>query len=307
MADQNENLQPTYPRTLGEILEALPLQANSVSTQSGNAESSSITGADAVTLAPIGKPPSETVLGKLRNIAQNVNRGSLMDDRELEMLLVQHFGSRLVHKKKFDHVYRADGGYEPKVIGNDVSIDGLGDAEMKLFDAIDFLNKPASQQFVAGKLAQLRMVMARASESQNDIEIVIATYAEHIRRYPQDIVAHVIDRCIHTRKWFPLISELCSEMEAFASFRRAVRAAFEEARNPLLAGRIEAKRIAADPRLQMSFRELNKKDWLPIHWRWYVEDAEHMAQLSRDEGRATQAAEWQAIFEQRQREKLEAT
>ncbi len=162
-----------------------------------------------------------------------------------------------------------------------VSIDGLGDADMKLFDAIDFLNRPASPQFVTGKLAQSRTAMARASESQNDIEIVIATYAEHIRQYPQDIVAYVIDRCIHTRKWFPLILELCAEMEGLASFRRAVRTAFEEARNPLLAGRVDVKRIAADPRLQMNFRELEKKDWLPIHWRWYIEDAEHMAQLSR--------------------------
>src|ERR1700704_1467347 len=207
------NHQPSYPRTLGEILEALPSQANSVSTQSGNTKSSSITGAGAVMLVPIGKPPSETVLGKLRNIAQSVSKGSLMDDRELEMSLAQHFGSRLVCKKKYERVYGADHGYDEKVSGNDVTDENFADAEMKLFDAIDFLNKPASPQFVAGKLAQLRAVMARASESQNDIEIVIATYAEHIRQYPQDIVAYVIDRCIHTRKWFPLISELCAEME----------------------------------------------------------------------------------------------
>ena len=91
------------------------------------------------------------------------------------------------------------------------------------------------------------------------------------------------------QKWFPLVSELCAEMESLVAFRRAVRTAFEEARNPLLVGKAEAKRIAADPRLGMSFRELDKKDWLNCHWLWYVEDAEHMAQLSRDNARLTQA------------------
>jgi hypothetical protein len=212
---------------------------------------------------------------------------------------VQHFGSRLTCKREVDHNYSTDGGYDPKVMGVDVDIDDLGDAELKLFDAIDFFNKPADTAFIARKLAQLRAVMARASESQGDIEIVIATYAEHVSSYPRDIVGYVIDKCIHTRKWFPLVSELCSEMESLVAFRRAVRTAFEEARNPLLAGKAEAKRVAADPRLGMSHRELEKKDWLPCHWRWYVEDAEHMAQLNRDNGRMTQADEWQVIAEQR--------
>ena len=94
-------------------------------------------------------------------------------------------------------------------------------------------------------------------------------------------------------------------LEGSVSFRRAIRRCFEEARNPLLSGRAEAGRIAADPRLAMSFRELNRKDWLPCHWDWYVGDAEHMAQLNRNNGRLTQADEWQAIFEKRQNERAD--
>jgi hypothetical protein len=201
----------------------------------------------------------------LRGFAQNVQSGNLLDDQALEMSLVQHFGSRLTCKKTVDHDYGAKGGYEAKILGNEATIDALDDCEMKVFDAIDFLNRQASPTFVAGKLAQLRAVMARASESQGDIEIVIATYADHIRQYPNDVVCYVIDRCIHTRKWFPLVSELCAEMESLVSFRRAIKRCFEEARSPLLSGKAEAKRIAADPRLGMSHRELEKKDWLPCH------------------------------------------
>jgi hypothetical protein len=291
--------QLSSPRTLGEILDALPSLENSDSTLTPNSAVSLITTSPSERPAPIGKPLSEHGLARLRSFAQSVQSGNLLDDQALGTLLVQHFGSRLTCKREVDHNYSTDGGYDPKVMGVDVDIDDLGDAELKLFDAIDFFNKPADTAFIARKLAQLRAVMARASESQGDIEIVIATYAEHVSSYPRDIVGYVIDKCIHTRKWFPLVSELCSEMESLVAFRRAVRTAFEEARNPLLAGKAEAKRVAADPRLGMSHRELEKKDWLPCHWRWYVEDAEHMAQLNRDNGRMTQADEWQVIAEQR--------
>ena len=54
------------------------------------------------------------------------------------MSLVQHFGLRLACKKKLDHNYGSDGGYDPKVLGNEVVLDQLDDCEMKLFDAIEF-------------------------------------------------------------------------------------------------------------------------------------------------------------------------
>ena len=299
--------QVSYPRTLGEILDQLPSQGElGLDAERECREFIDYWRGRGRGPRRFGKPPSETVLGKLRSIAQNVNSGRLMDDLELEMSLVQHFGLRLACKKKLDHNYGSDGGYDPKVLGNEVVLDQLDDCEMKLFDAIEFLNRPATATFVAGKLAQLRAVMARASESQSDIEIVIATYADHVRQYPADIVAYAIDRCIHTKKWFPLVSELCREMDELVSFRRTIMKCFEEARNPLLEGKARLKRLTADPRLGMSFRELNRKDWLHCHWDWYVSDAEHMAQLNRDNGRMTQADEWQVIAEKRHAERTQA-
>ena len=61
-------------------------------------------------------------------------------------------------------------------------------------------------------------------------------------------------------------------------------------RNTLCFGLPDEQRIAR-------LFELDKKDWLNCHWLWYVEDAEHMAQLSRDNARLTQADEWQEIAE----------
>jgi hypothetical protein len=243
--------QLSSPRTLGEILDALPSLGNSDSTLRPNSAVSLITTSPSERPAPIGKPLSEHGLAKLRSFAQSVQSDNLLDDQALETLLVQHFGSRLTCKREVDHNYSADGGYDPKVMGVDVGIDRLGDAELKLFDAIDFFNKPADTTFIAGKLAQLRAVMARASESQGDIEIVIATYAEHVSSYPRDIVGYVTDKCIHTRKWFPLVSELCAEMESLVAFRRAVRTAFvtkahTEARDQPQYALLRPSRRAAD-------------------------------------------------------------
>ena len=306
MQDQNASHQKPFPQTLGQILDALPSLANSGLTQSGNAENSSITGAARESSRQIGRPLSETVLDSLRNIAQSVNSGKPMDDQALETLLVQHFGSsRLAIRKKLKHVYGADGGYESGVAGYETQLDGLADCEMKIFDALEFLNRSARPDFVAKQIGRLQAVMARRAESNEDIAVVIDVYTEHLEKYPPNVVAAVCTDIIDSKKWFPLVSELNQHCNRLVAFRRAILKCFEAARNPLFTGKAEAKLIAADPRLGMSHRELNRKDWLPCHWDWYVGGAEHMAQLNRNNGRLTQADEWQAIFEKRQNERAD--
>lgn len=149
MQDPNANHQNSFPKTLGQILDALPSLENSNSTQSGNAGNLSITGAARERSRQIGKPLSETVLDSLRNIAQSVNSGKPMDDQALEMLLVQHFGSsRLVIKKRLKHTYGTN-GYDGDIEGYDIGLDYLADCEMKVFDALEFLNRSARPDFVA--------------------------------------------------------------------------------------------------------------------------------------------------------------
>lgn len=145
-------------------------------------------------------------------------------------MLEQHFGpQRFCAKEKIRHVYGPD-GYDCVSEGWLTTLDGLADSEMKLFDALDFLNRPAEIGFVAGKMAQLRAVMARANESANDIQLVIATFAEHLEKFPPDIVAYVIDKTISTKKWFPLVSELIAECDKLVSLRKNIMKAFENSR-----------------------------------------------------------------------------
>lgn len=155
------------------------------------------------------------------------------------MLLGQHFGpQRFCAKEKINHVYGPE-GYDCVSDGWLVELDDLGNDEMKLFDALDYLNRPSEAGFVAGKMAQLRAVMARSNESQNDIQLVIATYAEHLEKYPPDVVAYVIDKTIATKKWFPLVSELIKECDSLVALRKKILKAFEDKRRVrLLSGHV---------------------------------------------------------------------
>jgi len=117
----------------------------------------------------------------------------------------------------------------------DVSLTNLEDCEIKLFDAIDYFNAPASESFISGKLAQLRSVMARTSETNDDIMLVLTTYGQQLRGYPADIIAYVIDNTIRTKKWFPLVCDLIKEIEQLVGLRRSIMRIFEDCRRGKLA------------------------------------------------------------------------
>lgn len=303
---QNENESPptstTALRPISDVLNSL-LPSASEPKSEGCEQNSSITGKAMVVQKPIGKPPSEIVLGSLRNIAQNMLNGNLVDDKMLEMLLVQHFGqSRFSTGAKLKHKYGKD-GYDCEIEGYDVKLDGLSDSEMKLFDALEFLNKPAQPDFIAKNLAKLRIVMARAGESNDDLTLLIHTYAEHLAEFPPDVVKAVCEKIINNNKWFPLVSDMRIEMLRLVKFRRAILESFEMCRNPLLAQQAELKRIAADPRLKLHWKEFPKSKWMAFHYDQAIADMEGMMAMAQEGKTQTPLAEWQAKVDQFKAEK----
>jgi hypothetical protein len=156
----------------------------------------------------------------------------------LQMLLEQHFGSRLAVKKLIEPIYEKDGGYDERFKGYQISLDRLDDSEMKFFDALDFYNKRASFEYITGKIAKLRIVMARRNESNQDIEMLCAAYVEHLQKYPPDVVSHVIENVIQTKKFFPLVSELIPALEELTALRKGVIKEFERVRSPLYQKRL---------------------------------------------------------------------
>jgi hypothetical protein len=233
MPSEHENQQPSFPKTLGQILEALPSAQNSDSTSNQQLPNLSITGKAVAKHALTGNLPSATVLDNLRNIALNVSKGQLLDDQTLLTSLAQHFGSRLVAKKKYEPIYEKEGGYDEAFKGYQVSLDRLDDSEMKFFDALDFYNKKASFEFVTAKVAKMRLIMARRNESNQDIEMLCVAYTDYLQKYPPDVVNSVVENIIKTKKFFPLISELIPALEELTCLRKAIITAFERLRNPL--------------------------------------------------------------------------
>jgi hypothetical protein len=217
-----------------------------------------------------------------------------MDDKALETLLVQLLpSSRFVSKSKLKHVYGDGGGYDVEVVGYDIALDALHDSEMKLYEALEFLNRPATPDFVAKQIGRLQAVMARRSESNADLAIVVDTYTSHLERYPPDVVAAVCCQIIDRSKWFPLVSDVVAECEKIVRFRKAVWECFQEKRNPMLAAKSEAKRIEADPRLQEAWKTLPKIKWLPQHFDWAIADCEDMLAMALKNPSSMNPALWE--------------
>ena len=288
-----------YPKTLGEILDALPEPGSSASISSESRGSLSTRPNHKDGYGQIGKPLSETGLTTLRNFAQSVSRGNLLDDAKLETLLVQLLGSsRFASKPKHKHVYGADGQYDRETEGFEITLDALHDNEMKLYEALEYYNRPAHPHFVSKELGRVQAVMARRSESNEDLAVVNDTYTRHLEKYPPDVIAAVCRQIIEHQKWFPLISDMVRECEKLMRFRKAVWECFQIKRNPLLSPRRTA-RIEADSRLEEHWKSLPRDKWLDCHWDWYIADAEHMAKLSKEHGRDSQAEQWTIEAERR--------
>lgn len=297
MTDQNDQYG-NHPssmmglRPISDVLNSLPISASSTEISTEPSRNLSTIGNPVDAQCPTGKRPSETVLGSLRNIAQNVLNGKMMDDETFRTLLVQHFGSsRLTSITKLKHCYTD--GYECKVDGYEISLDALHDSEMDLFSAVEFLNRPAKKDFIAKELARVRVVMARRAESNDDLALLIDTYANHLAEFPPDVVKAACEKIIDNAKWFPLVSEMRAEMARLVRYRRAVMQCFEEIRNPLLAGRATQRRLASDPRCHQHWRDLPKKDWLHCHFDWAIGEAEKMLETARANPQFFSADDWE--------------
>ena len=259
-------------KTLSQALENLSQQSSPVTTAE---------------ITPSNSPKGgltipDGVMNTLREIADSQRKGHLINDKSLETLLRQYFGrARIEIKPKWSRFYDEQGGYDETISGYELSLDKLDDGEIKLYDAMKFFNAPSTPEFMARKILQLRSVMARAAESSNDITIVAETYSEHLEKYPPDVVAYVIDKTIATKKWFPLVCDLRKEMDEMMRFRRSILELFERKRNPLLS-KTETKQIKSDPRTEMHWKTLQKKDWLDCHWEWAAEEADKMLALAKE-------------------------
>jgi hypothetical protein len=210
---------------------------------------------------------------------------------------VQQLGpQRIDVQPLITHSYHGD-NYERQVRGYAIKVDELSVEEIKIFDALEFFNRPATPEFLRDRISKMRAVMARTSESVGDIEIVLETYSQHLEQYPPDVVAFVIDKTIAQKKWFPLISELCAEMDSIVRFRRALLEAFKKKSSPVLGGQSKPQLEAPASR-----HDKARAAWSPQDWQDNIAEAEAMIKLAEKNPTMFSVEEWKAELEKRKTE-----
>lgn len=231
-------------------------------------------------MAVAGTMSSLPVVNSLRQVAEAKRAGMPVDDANLQALLTQHFGSRLDIRVNHDYGDGA-GGFE--IIGFTVKLLKRDDSDKELIPALEYLNAPAKPEFLAGKIARMRVVMARRNESDKDIEMLIDTLVSMCREYPADAVAWAADHWMRTQKFFPLPKEFIDLLDERVRLRRALLAAIQ----------CDVKALPKPAPAPMGFKELPRAAWNPAMWADFVADAEGMARIAKDNP-MFDAAGWEA-------------
>jgi hypothetical protein len=83
-------------------------------------------------------------------------------------------------------------------------------------------SQPAPRKFVIEELARLRVTTARRNETDDDLKLMFAAYAEGLGNYPVDVVETVLRR---RRHWWPSLEELQESADPLVRRRKSLLSA----------------------------------------------------------------------------------
>lgn len=259
---KNPNAEPaTSPKPLSQILRGSSFAPNSALTTSTPSQANSLTtGRDAESRKQIGRPLSETMHAELRGIAQSVRQGATGTDKALLTLLGQYYGSALSAREIKSPVYDGHGGYRERQSGWEITATSPADATV--IEALEFINRPAPLKFIEGKLAELRVQTVRRNESNDDVQLLIASMAARLKEFPADIIAAVFEDWMEHNKFFPTRDELIPMLNERFMFRRALLEAVKNPKEPQ--PKIETR---------IDYRNVPRAQWGATHFLQRIQDA----------------------------------
>lgn len=158
-------------------------------------------------------------------------------------------------------MYDQPGGYQEIIQGWDISVDALGQGEAIIIEAMEYINRPSAPEFIEGKIAEMKLLLVRRSEGEDDIEFLVSVLTPRLRKFPSDIVLSVIDNWIRTQKFFPTVSEIVPVMENEFMFREKMLEALRNNQGAKPA-------VTYEP----NFREVPRERWKPIHFKQKIAD-----------------------------------
>lgn len=226
-------------------------------------------------------------VSSLRGMVADMRGGKPLDDESLRALLRQHFGQRLDIQTKYAE------GYE--ISGYTVMIAAPAETDKELIPALEYLNAPARSEFLAGKIARLRVMMARRTEGQDDMNLHVDTMMQLCQGYPADAIASATDEWMRTQKFFPTPKEFLDLLEEWVRLRRAILTAL---RGP--------KALPKPKPEPISWKDLPQTSWDAAMWDAYVAEAEGMRVLAAQNPTMMDVTGWEIEVEKRKAIRLKA-
>jgi hypothetical protein len=110
-------------------------------------------------------------------------------------------------------------------------VSGIAKEREPLAKALDAHNRaclPADAKSLAAALARLRLTTAH-TQQRNDIEALIAIYADILRQYPGDVAMYVLKTQPKFSKFWPTESELVERLDRWSKKRFSARDALQRA------------------------------------------------------------------------------
>jgi hypothetical protein len=208
----NLDLMDEARRTISETtgIRNLPAEPSSTGPQH------SVSGAE--------RKPAELVLAARSAASERDSKAAIQE------LLRRQLGS--CGDEVYSSRFGVDGQYEPHLDSIRLPAASL-EAFMQTWGLVEPLttparNDPKAQRKIAEEWARLRAVTISRNEADLDAELGMDTVLDELERYPADCVLRALKAWRNGHKWRPSLSEILTEVQWRARYRRRLREAFEK-------------------------------------------------------------------------------
>jgi len=112
---------------------------------------------------------------------------------------------------------------------------------MKFYDGLEYFNRPAKPEFMAGQIARLRVSIPRRAEDNQDIELLVDVMVEDCREYSADVIRYVVQNWRLHNRFFPIPKDFRQKLDEAMAFRRAILAVLSGKTEPDVIGASRSK------------------------------------------------------------------
>lgn len=220
-------------RPIGSLVtEALPSLSRKAETWNGSTErgraaaiTTSARGTSLPTSTRHGEPGSVTRTN-LPAILSGSTALAMRARRNPAVLLPQRLTSCLDVAWADGNAWGEDGdtgyGWDGYVCRYELAREPLADDLAQAIEVAEVMLEEADERFVIAELTRLRVLTVSRGQSTADLELLIAAYADELKKFPPDAIREVLRGYPRSHRFWPSISELLEPLERAVAPRRAL-------------------------------------------------------------------------------------